>query len=46
MIEKHKHKLLRTGTQDFGDKHDDLNEVWRARGGPIKEEDDSLDNRD
>jgi hypothetical protein len=41
MIEKHKHELLKAGTQDLGDEDDDFNELWEAEGGPVKEEDDT-----
>ena len=46
MIEKHKHDLLKTGAQDHWDMDDNLEALWEAKGGPVKEEDDSLDDGD
>ncbi len=46
MIERQKQELLKTGAQDLGNEDDDRDELWEAEGGLVKEEDDSLDDRD
>jgi hypothetical protein len=46
MIEKHKHDLLRTGAPDLWDVDEDRETFWEAEGGPVKEEDESLDDGD
>ncbi len=46
MIEKHKHDLLEAGAQDHWDMDDDCESIWEAEGDPVKEEDDSLDDKD
>jgi hypothetical protein len=46
MIEKHKHDLLKTGAPDHWDMGDDREAFWEAEGGPVKEEDESLDDGD
>jgi hypothetical protein len=43
MIEKHKHDLLNTGTHGHWDLDDDHEVFWETEGGPVKEEDESLD---
>jgi hypothetical protein len=46
MIETQKSKLLETRAQDHWDLDDDRETLWEAEGGPVKEEDDSLDDKD
>jgi hypothetical protein len=46
MIKKHKNDLLKTGAKDHWDMDDDCETLWEAEGGPVKEEDDSLDDGD
>ncbi len=46
MIERQKQELLKTGVQDLDDEDDDWDELREAEGGPVKEEDDSLDDGD
>jgi hypothetical protein len=46
MIEKHKHDLLNTGTPVHWDLDDDREAFWETEGGPVKEEDESLDDED
>ncbi len=46
MIEKHKQDLLKNGAQDHWDMDNDCDALWEAEGGPVKEEDDSLDDGD
>jgi hypothetical protein len=46
MIEKQKNHLLKTGVQDHWDLDDDHETLWEAEEGPVKEEDDSLDDED
>jgi hypothetical protein len=46
MIEKQKQELLKNGAQDLEDEDAAGDELREAEGGPVKEEDDSLDNGD
>jgi hypothetical protein len=46
MIEEHKNDLLRTGAPDHWDVDEDRETFWEAEGGPVKEEDESLDDGD
>jgi hypothetical protein len=43
LIEKHKHELLSTGTNVHWDPDNDHEASWETKQGPIKEEDESLD---
>jgi hypothetical protein len=44
MIKRQKQELLKNGAQDLEDEDDAWGELREAEGGPVKEEDDSLDN--
>ncbi len=46
MIDRKKRNLLETGAQDLWDMDNDRDALWEAEGGPVKEEDDSLDDGD
>jgi hypothetical protein len=46
LIEKHKHELLSTGTNVHWDPDNDHEASWETERGPIKEEDESLDDED
>ncbi len=46
MIERQKQELLKNGAQDLEDKDHTWGELREAEGGPVKEEDDSLDDGD
>jgi hypothetical protein len=45
-IEKHKHDLLNNGTPGHWDPDNDHEVFWETEGGPVKEEDESLDDGD
>ncbi len=46
MIQRQKQELLKNGAQDLEDEDDAWGELREAEGGPVKEEDDSLDDGD
>jgi hypothetical protein len=46
MIKQHKNDLLRTGAPDHWDVDEDRETFWKAEGGPVKEEEESLDDGD
>jgi hypothetical protein len=46
IIEKRKHELLNSGSKVCGDPDDDHEALWETERGPIKEEDESLDDED
>jgi hypothetical protein len=46
LIQNQKQKLLEHGAQDIQDEDDDWDEHQEAKGDPVKEEEDSLDDED
>ncbi len=46
MIETQKSRMLKIGAQKHWDLDDNHETLWEAEGGPLKEEDDNLDDED